>query len=121
MKKYGIPTADFKIFKDAEQAKDYVGTTAAPIVIKADGLAYGKGVIIAREKQEAVSAISNIMDIKLFGSAGDMVVIEECLEGEEVSILIISDGKDYVCLTPSQDHKRVFDEDKGPNTGGMGA
>jgi phosphoribosylamine--glycine ligase len=121
MKKFGVPTADFKIFKDSEEAKAYVRTKGAPIVIKADGLAFGKGVIVAKEKEEAIGAIANIMDFKLFGSAGDMVIVEECLEGEEASILIISDGKDYVCLASSQDHKRVFDQDKGPNTGGMGA
>jgi phosphoribosylamine---glycine ligase len=121
MERFGVPTADFKIFKDSDEAKDYIRTKGTPIVIKADGLAFGKGVIVAKEKEEALGAISNIMDFKLFGNAGDLVVIEECMEGQEVSILIISDGKDYVCLASSQDHKRVFDDDKGPNTGGMGA
>lgn len=121
MKKYGVPTPDFKIFKDSEEAKDFVRTKGAPIVVKADGLAYGKGVIVAKEKEEALGAIANIMDFKVFGSAGDMVIIEDCLEGEEASILVVSDGTDFVCLAPSQDHKRVFDEDRGPNTGGMGA
>lgn len=121
MKKFGVPTADFKIFKNAEEAKDYVRTKGVPIVIKADGLAFGKGVVVAKEKEEALGAVANMMDFKVFGNAGDEVVIEECLEGEEASILIISDGKDYVCLASSQDHKRIFDEDKGPNTGGMGA
>ena len=121
MKKFGVPTADFKIFKNADEAKDYIRTKGVPIVIKADGLAFGKGVIVAKEKEEALGAVANMMDFKVFGGAGDTVVIEECLEGEEASILIISDGKDYVCLASSQDHKRVFDEDKGPNTGGMGA
>lgn len=121
MKKFGVPTAEFKIFKDSEEAKAYVRTKGAPIVIKADGLAFGKGVIVAKDKEEAIGAIANIMDFKLFGSSGDMVIVEECLEGEEASILVIADGKDYVCLASSQDHKRVFDEDKGPNTGGMGA
>ncbi|MBI4336039.1 MAG: phosphoribosylamine--glycine ligase [Candidatus Omnitrophica bacterium] len=121
MKKFGVPTADFKIFKDAEEAKAYIRTKGAPIVVKADGLAFGKGVIVARDKEEALGAVSNIMDFKLFGSSGDAVIIEECLEGEEASILVISDGKDYVCLASSQDHKRIFDGDKGPNTGGMGA
>lgn len=121
MKKYNVPTADFKIFKDSEQAKDYVRTKGTPIVIKADGLAFGKGVIVAKEKEEALGAIANIMDFKLFGSAGDMVIIEDCLQGEEVSILVVSDGKDFVSLPSSQDHKRIFDEDRGPNTGGMGA
>jgi phosphoribosylamine--glycine ligase len=116
-----VPTADFKIFKNAEEAKDYIRTKGVPIVIKADGLAFGKGVVVARDKEEALGAVANMMDFKVFGNAGDEVVIEECLEGEEASILIISDGKDYVCLAPSQDHKRILDEDKGPNTGGMGA
>ena len=121
MKKFGVPTADFKIFKDSAEAKDYVRTKGMPLVIKADGLAYGKGVIVAREKEEALGAISNIMDFKLFGNAGDTIIIEDCLEGEEVSMLVISDGNDFVCLPPSQDHKRIFDNDRGPNTGGMGA
>lgn len=121
MRKYNVPTAEFKVFKDSEEAKAYIRTKGTPIVIKADGLAAGKGVIVAREKEEALGAVSNIMDFKLFGASGDMVVIEECLEGEEASILIISDGNNYACLAPSQDHKRIFDEDRGPNTGGMGA
>lgn len=121
MRKYNVPTADFKIFKDSEEAKDYVRTKGTPIVIKADGLAFGKGVIVAKEKEEALGAIANIMDFKLFGSAGDMVIIEDCLQGEEVSILVVSDGSDFVSLPSSQDHKRIFDEDRGPNTGGMGA
>lgn len=121
MKKFGVPTAEFKTFKDSEEAKSYIRTKGTPIVIKADGLAYGKGVIIAKEQEEALGAISNIMDFKIFGPSGDTVVIEECLQGEEASILVISDGNDFVCLAPSQDHKRAFDEDKGPNTGGMGA
>lgn len=121
MKKFGVPTADFKIFKDSEEAKDYIRTKGVPLVIKADGLAAGKGVVVAKEKEEAMGAVSNMMDFKLFGSAGDTIIIEECLEGEEASILVISDGKDYVCLASSQDHKRVFDDDKGSNTGGMGA
>jgi phosphoribosylamine--glycine ligase len=121
MRKFGVPTADFKIFTNADEAKDYVRTKGVPIVIKADGLAFGKGVIVAKEKEEALGAVANMMDFKVFGNAGDTVVIEDCMEGEEASILIISDGRDYVCLAPSQDHKRVFDGDKGPNTGGMGA
>jgi len=121
MQKFHVPTAEFKIFKESEEAKSYIRTKGTPIVIKADGLAYGKGVIIPREKEEALGAISNIMDFKVFGEAGDSVVLEEYLEGEEVSILVISDGTDFVCLAPSQDHKRAFDADRGPNTGGMGA
>ncbi|MDD5449150.1 MAG: phosphoribosylamine--glycine ligase [Candidatus Omnitrophica bacterium] len=121
MKKFKVPTAEFKIFKDSQQAKDYIRTKGTPIVIKADGLAFGKGVIVAKEKEEALGAVSNIMDFKLFGNSGDSLIIEECLEGEEASILVVSDGRDYVCLAPSQDHKRIYDDDKGPNTGGMGA
>jgi len=121
MKRFGVPTAEFKIFKDSEEAKDYIRTKGVPIVIKADGLAFGKGVVVANDKEEAIGAVANMMDFKLFGDAGDSVVIEECLEGEEVSILVVSDGADYVCLASSQDHKRVFDNDEGANTGGMGA
>ncbi|MEI8175537.1 MAG: phosphoribosylamine--glycine ligase [Candidatus Omnitrophota bacterium] len=121
MNRLGVPTAESRTFKDAAKAKDYIRTKGAPIVIKADGLAAGKGVIVAKDKEEALGAISNIMDYKVFGAAGDSVIVEECLEGEEVSILVISDGNDFVCLPSSQDHKRVFDRDEGPNTGGMGA
>jgi phosphoribosylamine--glycine ligase len=121
MKKYGVPTAEFKVFTDSEEAKDYIRTKGAPIVVKADGLAFGKGVVVAKDKEEALGAVANMMDFKVFGDAGKTIVIEECLEGEEASILIISDGNDYMCLASSQDHKRVFDDDKGPNTGGMGA
>jgi len=121
MKKYGLPTAEFKTFKDSEEAKSYIRTKGTPIVIKADGLAYGKGVIVAKEKEEALGAVANILDYKIFGNAGDTIVVEECLEGEEASILVISDGEDFVCLDSSQDHKRAYDDDKGPNTGGMGA
>ncbi|MCX5715450.1 MAG: ATP-grasp domain-containing protein, partial [Candidatus Omnitrophica bacterium] len=105
MKKYNVPTAEFQVFKDAEEAKDYIRTKGAPIVVKADGLAYGKGVVVAKDKEEALGAIANMMDFKVFGESGATVVIEECLEGEEASILVISDGEDFVCLASSQDHK----------------
>jgi phosphoribosylamine--glycine ligase len=122
MAKHNIPTAKFKVFDNSQEAKNYITTfNLAPIVIKADGLAAGKGVSVAKTTQEAIEAIETIMDKKAFGPAGDRIVVEECLEGEEVSMLAICDGEDFVILESSQDHKRIFDEDKGPNTGGMGA
>jgi len=121
MAKYKVPTADFKIFDDAEEAKRYVEKIGAPCVVKADGLAQGKGVIVAKTCDEAKQAVSSIMQERIFGDAGKRVVIEECLEGEEASIIVITDSKEVVPLVCSQDHKRVFDADKGPNTGGMGA
>jgi len=121
MARNNIPTAKFKVFDDSLNAKDYINELGAPLVIKADGLAAGKGVIICKGPQEAIAAIDLIMEKKIFKEAGDRVVIEECLEGQEASILAISDGKNFVILESSQDHKRIFDNDKGPNTGGMGA
>ena len=116
-----IPTADFEIFNDAKRAKEFVKAEKYPLVIKADGLAEGKGVIIAENKEEAFSAIDKIMTEKAFGSSGDKIIVEKCLEGEEASIIVVSDGEDIVPLASSQDHKRVSDGDKGANTGGMGA
>ncbi|MGB2706346.1 MAG: phosphoribosylamine--glycine ligase [Candidatus Omnitrophota bacterium] len=116
-----IPTADFEIFSDAEKAKDFIKGNAAPVVVKADGLAAGKGVIVAKTEVEALGVVDKIMIEKVFGSSGDRVIIEECLEGEEASIIVVSDGENVVPLASSQDHKRIFDNDKGPNTGGMGA
>lgn len=121
MRRFGIPTADFEIFGNSQEAKDYVLRKGTPIVIKADGLAAGKGVIVAKDKQDATGAIANIMDFKIFGDSGNKVVIEDYLEGQEASILVVTDGKDFVTLLPSQDHKRIYDGDTGPNTGGMGA
>ena len=121
MKRFGINTADFKVFDNPDQAKAYIDSRPLPLVIKADGLCAGKGVIIADTKEEAVSAIDSMMLKKNFGSAGEKIIIEEHLKGEEASIILISDGKDYILFPTSQDHKRVFDNDKGPNTGGMGA
>lgn len=121
MRRYGIPTAEFKTFNNRDEAVDYVLERGAPVVIKADGLAAGKGVVIAKSINEARNAIDDIMLKKIFGNAGSSVVIEECLEGEEVSIIFITDGEDFLLLPSSQDHKRVYDDDKGPNTGGMGA
>ena len=121
MKKYNIPTADFAVFSDARQAKEYVKTKGVPIVVKADGLAAGKGVIVCVSEQEAIEAIDEMLVAKKFGEAGEKIVIEDCLEGEEASILIFTDGKTIVPLVSSQDHKRAYDNDQGPNTGGMGA
>ncbi|WP_457568585.1 phosphoribosylamine--glycine ligase [Desulfurobacterium sp.] len=121
MKAFGVPTADFKIFDNPEEAKTYIKKKGAPIVVKADGLAAGKGVVVAQTVEEALDAVEKIMVDKVFGNAGNKVVIEECLKGEEASYLVISDGKRYIPLAPAQDHKAVFDGDRGPNTGGMGA
>lgn len=121
MRRYSIPTADFKIFTERNQAIDYVLEKGTPVVIKADGLAAGKGVVVAKSMNEARKAIDDMMVKRIFGDAGARVVVEEYFEGEEVSIICLTDGEDFVLLPPSQDHKRVFDNDKGPNTGGMGA
>ena len=121
LKKHAIPTADFKCFDDYYQAKRYVQSRGAPIVVKADGLSKGKGVFVCKTNEEAVLAIDSIMKDKVFGNAGNQVVVEECLIGEEVSLLAFTDGKTIVPMESSQDHKTVFDGDKGPNTGGMGA
>lgn len=121
MRKYNIPTADFAVFTDPEEAKHYVKQKGAPIVVKADGLAAGKGVIPARSIEEALEAIDLIMVKKAFGSAGEKIVIEEFLEGEEASYLVFSDGEHVVTFPSAQDHKPIYDDDKGPNTGGMGA
>ena len=120
MKKYGIPTAKYEVFTEADKAKAYIEQEGAPIVIKADGLAAGKGVIVAETKQQALDAIDEIMCDKAFGSAGNSVVIEEFMAGEEASVLAFTDGKTIIPMIPSQDHKRAHDGDKGPNTGGMG-
>lgn len=120
MKKYNIPTAGYMVFDDCADALKYLDTCTAPIVVKADGLALGKGVIIAQTIQEAKEAVNGMMNDKLFGEAGSKVVIEEFIQGPEVSILAFTDGKTIVPMVSSQDHKRVFDHDQGPNTGGMG-
>ncbi len=116
-----IPTAFFGVFSDADEAVRYVREVGAPVVVKADGLAAGKGVFICRSVDEAVEAIDELMRRRLFGDAGAQVVVEEFLEGEEVSFMAITDGTTVLPLATSQDHKRVFDHDRGPNTGGMGA
>lgn len=120
MKKYSIPTAKYEVFTDAVKAKAYIEAEGAPIVIKADGLAAGKGVIVAETKEQALQAIEDIMCDKTFGSAGNSVVIEEFMVGEEASVLAFTDGDTIIPMIPSQDHKRAYDGDKGPNTGGMG-
>ena len=120
MKKYGIPTAKYETFDNAEAAFEYVNTAPLPTVIKADGLALGKGVIIAETRQKAIDAVKEIMEEKHFGKSGDKIVIEEFLEGPEVSVLSFTDGKTVVPMISSMDHKRAHDNDEGLNTGGMG-
>jgi len=121
MVKYNIPTAKYAKFSEAQAAIDYIKANGAPIVVKADGLAAGKGVVVAMDEDTAIAAVKDIMEAKVFGESGNVVVIEEYLAGEEVSILAFTDGETVVPMVPSQDHKRVFDGDEGPNTGGMGA
>ena len=117
----GIPTAAFGTFTDSAGAKNFVATQKTPIVVKADGLAAGKGVLICATRAEANAAVDQILVTKAFGAAGEKVVIEEFLEGEEASFMVLTDGEHVLPLASSQDHKRVFDHDQGPNTGGMGA
>lgn len=121
MAKYHIPTARYATFIDPEEAKAYIKQQGAPCVVKADGLAAGKGVIVAMDEETALTAVDIIMGHRAFGRAGEKVVIEEFMQGEEVSVLAFTDGKTIVPMVASQDHKRVFDGDQGPNTGGMGA
>ena len=121
MQKYGIPTANFKVFGDSGEAIAYIEEVGAPLVIKADGLAAGKGVVVAKTSEQAIAAVKNMLDDRIFGMAGDEIIIEDCLEGEEASIIAFCDGKTILPLASSQDHKRIFDDDQGPNTGGMGA
>ncbi len=121
MSRHGIPTPRFKVFYDASKAKDYIANTDGSVVVKADGLAYGKGAIVCSSKEEAYAAVDRIMVAREFGSAGDRVVIEERLYGEEVSFICLCDGKIAMPLATSRDHKRLYDNDEGPNTGGMGA
>ena len=120
MKKYGIPTAAYETFGTAEEARDYIKTAPMPIVIKADGLALGKGVLICKTRDEAFEALHEIMEDKMFGESGSHVVIEEFLEGPEVSVLSFTDGKTVVPMVSSMDHKRAGNNDTGLNTGGMG-
>jgi phosphoribosylamine--glycine ligase len=121
MAKYGVPTANFKIFDNIGKASAYIDKIGAPCVVKADGLAAGKGVVVAKSVDEAKQAVHSIMEQKIFGQAGNRIIIEECLEGQEASILVFTDSKSVTPLASSQDHKRIFDGDLGPNTGGMGA
>ncbi len=119
--KYDIPTARYGRFSDLDKAKQFIEETGAPIVVKADGLAAGKGVIIAQTVQEAIEAVRDMLSGEAFGTAGAQVVIEEFMDGEELSYFALADGKTMLPLTSAQDHKRAFDGDEGPNTGGMGA
>ena len=121
MRKLDIPTADFQVFTDADAAMDHVAKHAMPLVVKADGLAAGKGVFVAHSREEAVEAVHQAMIKKAFGKHGERVVVEEFLDGVEASLIAIADGETAVALASSQDHKRIFDGDQGPNTGGMGA
>ena len=119
--KYNIPTADFEVFTDSASTRKYIKDLKGKFVVKADGLAAGKGVVVCSSKEEGIVAVEAMMDKKVFKEAGNKVIIEECLEGEEASIIVVTDGKDVVPLASAQDHKRIFDGDNGPNTGGMGA
>lgn len=121
MKKYNIPTANYAVFDDSAKAIEYIKEQGAPIVVKADGLALGKGVTVAMTEEDAINAVKDAMDGGAFGSAGAKVVIEEFLTGPEVSVLAFTDGKTIKTMPSAQDHKRAYDHDKGPNTGGMGA
>ena len=120
MKKYNIPTAEYRVFDDMAQALDYLKTAPIPTVVKADGLALGKGVTVAMTREEAVAAVRSCMEDKIFGESGSHIVIEEFLTGPEVSVLSFTDGKVVIPMVSSMDHKRVGDGDTGPNTGGMG-
>ncbi|MDE7390135.1 MAG: phosphoribosylamine--glycine ligase, partial [Lachnospiraceae bacterium] len=120
MKKFNIPTARYEVFDDMDKALEYIKTAPIPTVIKADGLALGKGVIIAETREDAVNAVKSMMEDKIFGESGSRVVVEEFLTGPEVSVLSFTDGKTIVPMVSSMDHKRALDGDKGLNTGGMG-
>jgi phosphoribosylamine--glycine ligase len=121
MQRHNIATAGFKIFDNINEAKNYIYASKPPLVIKADGLAQGKGVFVCDSIEEAAQAAYSILQDRIFAESGKRIIIEDCLIGEEASILVFCDGKNIIPLASSQDHKRVFDSDKGPNTGGMGA
>ncbi len=121
MTRCGVPTAAYEIFTNVKEAKHYVIEAEMPLVIKADGLAAGKGVVICDSSEHAVATLTQMMEEKIFGDAGAKVVIEKKLEGEELSILVLTDGKKIIPLASARDHKRAYDHDRGPNTGGMGA
>ena len=120
MKKYGIPTAEYEVFTDLDSALSYLEAAPIPTVIKADGLALGKGVIIAMTRDEAKDAVKSMMSDKVFGKSGDQIVVEEFLTGPEVSVLSFTDGNVVIPMISSMDHKRAGDNDTGLNTGGMG-
>ncbi|KJU85807.1 Phosphoribosylamine--glycine ligase [Candidatus Magnetobacterium bavaricum] len=121
MKRHGIPTAQYNVFTSYIHAQEYVKLMGTPVVIKADGLAAGKGVIVAWSVDEAIDAIRLIMKDRAFGEAGDRVVVEQCIEGQEASFMVFTDGAHVIPMVSAQDYKRAFDADRGPNTGGMGA
>ncbi|QLA15363.1 phosphoribosylamine--glycine ligase [Desulfolutivibrio sulfoxidireducens] len=121
MRQAGVPTADFRVFDDPDAARAYLDQVGAPVVVKADGLAAGKGVVVAKTVAEAKTAVSDMMEKKMYGPAGERVIVEEALCGEEASFLAFCDGATCVPMTACQDHKAAYDGDKGPNTGGMGA
>ena len=121
LSRYAIPTARYVETSDAQKAFDFIETLSLPIVVKADGLCAGKGVIIAKSKEEAKEAVADMLSGKSFGEAGKGVVVEEFLDGYELSVFVVCDGVDYKILPAAQDHKRLLDNDEGPNTGGMGA
>ena len=121
MEKYGIPTARYEVFTEFEKAKEYVERVGAPIVVKADGLAAGKGAVVCDTVEKAIETLDKFLNKKIFGKSSEKVVIEEFLEGEEASYIVMINGEKYVPLPTSQDHKRLLDGDRGPNTGGMGA
>ncbi len=119
--RYGIPTAAYKVFTEPEPADEYIRSLALPPVVKADGLAAGKGVIVTESHKEAVNTVESMLSGKAFGEAGKRVIVEECLQGEEASFIVMVDGENILPLATSQDHKAIYNGDKGPNTGGMGA
>ncbi len=121
LERWGVPIPEFRIFEEYREALDYVESKFHPIVIKADGLCAGKGAVVCEDLRTSKRVLKEMMVDKIFGNAGKKVVIEEFLEGTELSVLAISDGKNFVCFSPSQDHKKIYDGDEGPNTGGMGA
>ena len=121
MQRHRIPTAPARVFSEPDAAMDYIRQHGAPLVVKVDGLAAGKGVIVAQDEAGAFQAIEVFMRRRVFGEAGNHVVLEDCLAGEEVTLLVFTDGRTIVPMVPSQDHKRIYDDDLGPNTGGMGA
>ncbi len=121
MTKYLLPTAPYRVFEDAARARNYLRETEGPVVVKADGLCAGKGVVVADDSAEALAAVEDMLVKRSFGEAGARILIEERLQGQEASVLAVTDGRTIAVLDPLQDHKRIFDGDRGPNTGGMGA